>query len=148
MAIVDSVNLVKVESNPLDKIDMGEYNGKVRSLFDSYVFPANAFAANDEIDMISLPKNARVISAIVASPSLGTTGIFSLGHRANDDDAEDADAFVASADAGGQAVAAVGAGVGILKKYESETQLYLKCTEVTTAASGLEIKVAVQYVLD
>jgi len=150
MANVNSVNKAKLENNPANMIDTGEYSGKVRSLYDSYVFPANAFSASDNIVLQSLPKGARVVDAIVKAPSLGTTGIFSLGYFANGVDSEDLDAFVVSADAGGQAVLAkMPAGAaGAFKKFEAETSLVLDCTEVTQAAAGLKIEVVVLYVLD
>jgi len=150
MAIVNSLNNAKISAIPSKKIEKGEFGGKVRSLFDSYVFPGAVFAANDEINLITLPKGARVVDAKIVSPSLGATGIFTLGHRANLEDAEDDNALVISADAGGQAVSAsmAAASVANLKKFESETQLYLKCSEATAAANGLEIKVFVEYVLD
>lgn len=153
MATVYGKNYTKGYKDPTNnsaKMEKGSYNGHVKTLYDEYTFPANAFAANDIIKVGKLPAGARVIGASVKSPSLGTTGIFDLGNAVSADAsvAADQDAFVAQADAGGQAVLAVGAGAGILKKYEVEVDVELKCTEVTTAASGLIIQCEVHYVVD
>ena len=96
-----------------------------------------ALDANDEINLGYLPKNAHVVDAFVKiDKSLGATGIFSLGHRATKDIdeatlAEDPDAFVQSADGGGQAVLARADlnSVG-LREFGDETQVFLTCTEV------------------
>lgn len=150
MAIVNAVNYQLTQNVPSEKLPKGALNGRIKTLYDYYTFPAAAFAANDEINLFSLPKGARVVEAMVIGPSLGTTGIFSLGHRANDDDDEDPDAFIAAADMGGQAAKALSpaGSAGLLKKFESETQIYAKCTEVTTAAAGLDIEFLISYVVD
>lgn len=150
MADFNSVNKAKLVNNPANMIDTGEYSGKVRSLYDSYVFTNDAFSASDNIVLQSLPKGARVIDAIVKCPSIGATdGIFTLGYQANGIDSADPDAFV-TADAGGQAVLArMAAGAaGAFKKFDADTSLILDCTQAATAASGAKIEVVVLYVLD
>lgn len=151
MATVYGVNAVKAQSeNGAIKVQSGEAVGRVRSVYDEYTFPAAAFASGDVIEIGSkLPAGARVVDAQVKCPSLGTTGIFTLGYAANGLDVADPDAFL-TADAGGQAVLAKPSlsSAGILKKFEAETQLILTSTEVTTAAAGLKIQVEVEFVLD
>lgn len=150
MYMANAINYQLTQNVPSQKIPMGELNGKIRVMYDSYVFPADVFALNAEIDLGKLPAGARVIEALVKSVSLGTTGIFSLGHRANSELAEDADAFIAAADAGGQAAKALmpAGAAGLLIKFASETQVYLKCTEATDSALNDKIEVLIQYVVD
>lgn len=119
-------------TKPSEKIDKGEVAGRKRLLFDQYQ-PALALQVGDKILGLSIPANSLVTDAKVkVNKSLGATGIFDLGHLASDDDAADADAFVKSADAGGQAVLkrADETCVGIHKRFTADTQVVLECTEV------------------
>lgn len=150
MATVYGVNNTKKYiTNPIDKVQAKEDGGKVRVAYDSYVFLANAFADGDLIELMKLPKGAKVVDAFVKAPSLGTTGIFDLGYKANGVDVIDENAFVSAADAGGQAVfKRMSTEAGSFKEFSVETTVILDCTEVTTAAIGLTIEVAVFYVLE
>lgn len=150
MATVYGVNNTKKYiTNPIEKVQAKEDGGKVRVAYDSYVFPAAAFASGDVINLMKLPKGAKVVDAIVKSPSLGTTGIFDLGYLANGVDVADTDAFVLAADAGGQAAfKRMSTEAGSFKEFSVETQVALTSTEITTAAAGLVIEVAVFYVLE
>jgi len=93
--------------------------------------------------MMKIPAGSRILDAVISSPSLGTTGIVQLGTIA------DPDRYIASADAGGQAVRAkMPAGAaGEFEELAVETQLALKCTEISTEITGI-VKVAVYYVMD
>ena len=153
MATVFGVNATKDNNDIL--IPAGDLGGRVKMAYDKYTFPADAFDLGDKINMMKLPAGARVIDALVKAPSLGTEGIFKLGHAATK--AEDGstvinaddDAFVASADAGGQAVAAESSTeAGRLVKFGAETQVVLECSEATDSAEGDTIEVAIFYVLD
>ncbi len=150
MASVYGVNNTKKYITvPMDKVQAKEDGGKVRVAYDSYVFPAAAFASGDKIELMKLPKGAKVVNAFVKSPSLGTTGIFDLGYKANGVDVADSDAFVLAADAGGQAVfKRMSTEAGSFKEFSVETTVELTSTEITTAAAALTIEVAVFYVLE
>lgn len=129
---------------PSEKIPPGEISGDKKIAYDEYTFDGDVFAQNDIIKLgIKIPKGARVLEATVIAPSLGTTGIFSLGTSANPD------ALVVAADAGGAAVKAQSpAGAADLGVELSEDTFYeLKCTEATDTADGLKIQVWVEYVL-
>lgn len=145
MADFNAVNFAKAYVNvPSEKIAPGEVSGDLLVAYDEYTFPANAFVLNDVIKLgIKIPAGARVIEATVVAPSLGTTGIFSLGT------ATDPDALIVAADAGGQAVRAnIPAGAADLgKELTVDTFYQLTCTEATTAAAGLKIQVWVKYVV-
>lgn len=146
----DNYNSLYVEV-PSQMADVGEVAGKVRVLYDEHACEANVIATSDTILMGSkLPKGARVLNAKLAAPSLGTTGIMKLGFLANGVDAADDDAFIASADAGGQAVlASMPAGsAGLGKKFEAETELSIAFSEATDSALGDVIKIWIEYVLD
>jgi hypothetical protein len=136
---------------PSKQISEGELSGKVRVLQDSFICGQNVYAIGDLINMgAKLPKGAKVIEACLISPSLGTTGIMKLGFLANGIDSADDDAFIASSDAGGQAVKSLmPAGSAALgKKFEADTSIQIKFTEASDAALGLEIKVFIQYILE
>jgi hypothetical protein len=136
---------------PSKQIEVGELSGKVRVLQDSFICEQNIYAIGDLINMgAKLPKGAKVIEACLACPSLGTTGIMKLGILANGVDSADDDAFIATADAGGQAVKALmPAGAAALgKKFEADTSLQIKFTEASDSASGKEIDIWIQYILE
>ena len=149
MATVYGVNYTSAYvTNPSEKIPANQHSGKSRWAYDKYVFAANVMAVNDLIYLMKLPKGAKIINAIVKAPSLGTTGIFDLGILTNGVEAADQDFFVASADAGGQAVqktAYASLAAGVFVQLSAETQVLLKCTEATDVANGLTIEVAIEY---
>lgn len=138
-------------TKPSEKIEKGEVAGRKRLLFDVRVLDFAA-AVNDEILCGFIPASSMVTDAkIKINKSLGATGIFQAGYKANGVDAEDDSAFVAGADAGGQAVLqrAGAANAGIFKRFSEETQVFLKCTEVMdgTVLDGV-IQVEIEYVND
>lgn len=138
-------------SNPVQMVEQGVSGGKVKCLFDTYTLPAGVIDVGDVVKLgaLKLPKGAKVVDATIACASLGTTGILKLGYEANGVDSADDDAFIASADAGGQAVFAKPAAgaAGIFKTLGAETQVVLGCSEISTE-NNVEIKVAVFYIVD
>lgn len=152
MAEFNGSNYSKIFINvPSNQISEGELSGKVRVLQDSFICGQNVYAIGDLINMgAKLPKGAKVIEAALVCPSLGTTGIMKLGFIANGVDSADDDAFIASADAGGQAVKALmPAGAAALgKKFDADTGIQIKFSEASDAALGLEIKTWIQYILE
>lgn len=152
MAELLGKNATKIANKGL--ADKGEYNGHVKVFYDEIVLPAAVVAATDTIKLNGkLPKGARVLDAVVKSPSLGTTGIFSLGHAAgkNMDGSAipaDPDAFIVAADAGGQAVLAKGDGAGIGKRFEGDLDIMLTATEATTTAEGMLVQAWLTYIVD
>ena len=127
----------------------GEQNGKIRVLFDSLTW-ASAVTSGDTVSIGKIPAGARVVDARVFVPaSSGTNGIFTLGYAANGVDSLDADAFIVSADCGGQKVWAVPTldSAGMMKKFTVETEIQLACTETTSNASGV-IYAEIQYIMD
>jgi hypothetical protein len=152
MATVYGVNYTKKNITvPSLKVAGKEHSGKVRMAFDSYVFEANV-VASATIKLMKLPAGAKVVDCKVKVPSLGTTGIFSLGYEANGVDVADLDGFLlaTSIDAGGQAVLGVPTlgSAAIFKEFSVETQVVLTQTEDTTAALGLAIEVAIFYTME
>ena len=138
-------------SNPVQVVEQGVSGGKVKCIYDTYTLPTAVIDVGDIVKVggVKLPKGARVVDATIACASLGTTGILSLGYAANGVDAAAADAFIASADAGGQAVFAKPAAgaTGMFKKFAADTQIVIGCSEISTN-NNVEIKVAVFYVID
>lgn len=138
-------------SNPVQMVEQGVSGGKVKCLYDSYTLPSAVIDVGDVVKLgaLKLPKGAKVVDAIIACASLGTTGILKLGYEANGVDAADDNAFIGAADAGGQAVMAhpeAGA-AGIFKTLGAETQVVLGCSEISTN-TDVKIEVAVFYIVD
>lgn len=127
---------------PSNKIPPAEVSGGVMVAYDEYEQAGAAIALNDVIKLgIVIPKGARILEAVLKCPSMGTTGIFSLGTAA------DADSLLVNADAGGQAVKAVttAAAVDLGKELAEETAYQLLVTEAADAAGGKKIQVWVTY---
>lgn len=123
-------------TKPHEKVPKGENTGKRRTLIERFTL-SSALGAGDRILGLKIPASSMVLDAkIKISKSLGATGIFDLGYLANGEDAEDVDAFVKSADAGGQAVLkrADVSSVGIFKRFSKETQMVAICTEIMDGA--------------
>ncbi len=77
-------------NKPAEKVQMGQVAGKKRLVIDFKTLDY-AYQVADEILGLNIPANSIVTAAkIKISKSLGATGIFSLGHKANSVDAEDA----------------------------------------------------------
>lgn len=151
MADFNAKNYALINSVPAKQAEIGEVVGKMKILFDEFDCAQNVYAIADKILIgAKLPKGARVIEAQICSPSLGTTGIMQLGFLANGIDSEDLDAFIVSADAGGQAVKGqIPAGAaGLHKKFSADTQAVINFTEASDAANGLKISVSIHYVMD
>lgn len=155
MATLEGVNYAKINSEPSVKVPEGETNGKPKVLYDKHVFAGDVNAIGDIIKFGGLlPKGARVLEATVKCPSLGTTGILSLGWAAGADAVEAADAdgliVVAQLDAGGQAVlgktTAASAGAG--KQFAEAVQVQAIFTEASDDAAGKTIECWIEYVMD
>lgn len=151
MAQLLAKNATKIAAHGV--ADKGEYNGHVKMFFDEINFPAAVFAISDTVKINGrLPAGARVVDAWVKSASLGTTGIFTLGHGASDDGSivADPDAFLTAIDAGGQVVLTrpTAAAVGLGKKFDKEVDVLLTATEATDAAADDLLQVAVFYIVD
>ena len=152
MAINNGKNYKKqFIDKPSDKIGKGEQAGKKRILVERFTLDY-AVLLGDTILGPTRPSYAIVTGAKLSiDNSLGVTGKFSAGHLANDSDAADSSAFVADADAGGQAaLSRESAGLsGIFKTFESETQIVIECQEVMDGSvlDG-ELVLVVEYVND
>jgi hypothetical protein len=139
---------------PAQQVGVGEQAGRKRILFDKHTFAANVNAISDIVKIGKLPAGARVLEAVVACPSLGTTGILDFGWAASasGDIVADPNGFISGADAGGQAVlakgAAAGVGAGIGKKFDEEVEIQLVFTEASDSAAGDTVMAWVEYILD
>lgn len=138
-------------TKPSEKIEKGEVAGRKRLLLEKRVLDV-ALQVNDEILCGFIPADSMVVDAKVFIPkSLGATGIFSLGHKANAEESADASAFVSGADAGGQAVLqrAGAANAGLYKRFDNEAQVFLTCTEVMDGSVlDATIYIEIEYVND
>lgn len=126
----------KVQSEDFaQKIPAYDYYGKVRAIPFEYNLSA-ALTDGDQIVGVELPVNAKIIDAYLKSPSMGATGIFSLGIK--DEDGSNIDGLIESADAGGQAVLErAGANSDLIGTLlTKKSNLLLEVLETTIATSG------------
>ena len=153
MANTNGSNAAALAANK--KAAVGEINGHRKTMFDTVVFATAVVAISDTFTIgAPLPKGARVLDVTVKCPSLGTTGTFHVGYAANGVDVADDDAFIVSANAGGQAVVAKPgiSSAGLHKKFAAETQIIGTFTIATTAAAAntaaVPMTVEVSYIVD
>ena len=136
---------------PSEKLPKGENAGRKRLLMEHKTTDV-AYQVGDRILGPKVPASSIVTDAKVKiSKSLGATGIFNAGFLANGVDAEDTDAFVISADGGGQAYLkrANSDNLGIFKRFSEETQIVLICTEfLDGTVLDAVIELEVEYVND
>ncbi len=67
------------------KAPIGDIGGRIRLLNINYVFTQAVYAVSDIVKLAQLPAGAKIVSARILCPSLGTTGIFDAGWAASDD---------------------------------------------------------------
>lgn len=151
MATLNAVNYAKTQDNA--KVEPGEDNSHKRGMYDSYTLQGAVLAANDEINSLKLPEGALITGAWIKSPSLGTTGIVSLGLRAHTDYdgnsvSEDANGLVDQADAGGQAVKKDGSTEALIgsKIGKGGAQAFIFCDEVSTN-DDVKIEWHIEYLI-
>jgi len=160
MADLNGDNLQLGLNFPKEKIAPGQSNTRIKNLNEK-VLMDRLVLVNEEILGPNIPEGAFVLSAqLMIDGSTGAGGIFDLGHKAGIDIdgnalAEDQDAFVQQADAGGQAVnkkdLAASKLSSILGKVgKGGLQTYAKCTEstTTTVATPRTLEWNIQYALE
>lgn len=134
----------------------GEEKGIKKVLVDRFTLTDGAAAGLDVDDIIYgpiLPADVLVLNVKAGiDKSVGATGIFSIGHAASSDGtthAADADAFIVTIDAGGQAAyeeCPAGA-AGLFGRFTEEVQITATCTEVMDdSVVDAVLTVAVEYV--
>jgi hypothetical protein len=141
MSTLDMLNAARVTAH--GNRAPGTFDGGLKVISDRYVFPANVFSAADFLSLGYLPKGARVVDAGLCAPSLGTTGMFTLGTVA------DPDGFVGTLDVGGQAAVKKASTEALIgSQMADRTQVILDCSEATDAAIGLTLVAWVEYVME
>lgn len=143
---------------PSVKIGPGDQSGDVKFLYFDYTITAVSIA-NDVLKLGKLPKNSRVINAVLSFPDLGTTGVLELGWAASAEldsagaavEAASASGFLAAVDVNTAAATVSMLGVsgaavaGFLKRFAAEVDVQIKVTTAWTVTSGT-IKGFISYV--
>lgn len=137
---------------PAQLIEQADVGGRVHAAYESWAVPTAAISVNSTVDMMILPAGARVIGVLISSPDQGTTGLVTLGYKANGVDSADAAGFLTTVDVKTAAIfqssdALVLKRGGMLKKFSVQTQVQLKITEAFDVGTG-SIEVVVNYILD
>lgn len=132
---------------PSVKLASQQNYGKLRVLYDSYtVDAADEFGTDGLVNLMKVPRGARVIDMHVVMPASGATGIFDLGWAAGsgsgDTEAADANGFGAH-DPGNAALDARmdGTEPGYQKTFTQEVQIQADWTEISADAGGDKLEV-------
>jgi len=157
MASLNGDNYQKTQNNPSEKLEIGEYAGRVRTIRESYSLAGDELI-NDEILGPSLPKGARVVDASCkVDKSTGAAGIFTLGTKASiyEDGSvysEDSASLISAASSAGQAVWAKpdAANAAMDKKFgQGETQIFATvAATLPGTVSDAKLSFLVHYVVD
>lgn len=126
-------------SEPTSKIDVTQNYGKVRCLYDTYELAA-VLASGDTINLMKIPKGARLLGAEFSADDLGTAGTVTVGWAAgaDGDEAADADGILGAQDASSAISRAQMAftDAGYNKQFSEEVQVQLACTVASELAAG------------
>jgi hypothetical protein len=137
---------------PAVKIAANEQYGRVRVLYDEYtVDAADEFGTSGLINLMKIPKGAKLVGAHVSCPATGTTGIFNIGWAASSVAGEDADAdgIFSQIDPGAAAVNSSTLDIaGFGKTFSQEVQVQADCTEATDDMGEKTLKLALFIVVD
>ncbi len=151
-------------------VEQGQFGGKVRRMYDTFVLTAD-LAANDIIVINGLlPEGARLVNCSLVTGALGGSCAISVGWQASLDinppggsgaggeviNAADTTGFfnnfvVSSAQrvtAFGQSVASGGSGDFYQTVLTSEVQPIVTCNVASSSATGKSITVEIEYVVD
>lgn len=138
---------------PKTEISVKDYNGKVRSIYATWV-PAAELAVSDIVKLAKLPAGAKLIYAHAVIPDSGATGTIHVGWAASDNavEAADNDGVFASLAPGAAAINAEmnmnSSTAGVHKTFAAAVDLQIECTVVTTAATGATWKFRFDYVVE
>lgn len=166
MATLYGANYTKAQlNNPPTLIHQGENNGRVKVAIDSF---KGAVGLNDVIKMMTLPKGAKVLEAVLNHASLGAAGLYKAGFegsiylKGNDGSVSsvvsDATGYLVTHATKNAAICKAmttiaGSGAQFARLCDangSETvdgQVILTCTEAPTNAN-VEVTLAIYYVID
>lgn len=134
----------------VDKADMGDFIGRVRSLYINFTLAAE-LGATDVVKLCKIPPGARVVNMHLNLPDLGTTGAGTIGWAASDDGkvAADATGFAASTALTSAAdFKLASSAAGFCKKFDSQVDVQIAMSAATDVGIGLSIKGTLEYVID
>ena len=152
MAELFGLNATKRDVDvPSQKIDVQDQHARMRVAKDSYTLLAE-LAQDDTIVMMELPAGAKVYDVQFSSPDLGTTGELDIGWQASPQGGEAADPNglmdgidVTSAVERQQILST---DAGYLKEFTEKVKVEIVATTATDAGTGLEVELAIYYVVD
>lgn len=153
LTTVSGANYAHTQASPPEMIPAKEQYGRVRHLYDSYTLATgDNFGTSGLINMMKIPKGARVIGGQFVSPDLGTTGIVDIGWAASDDavEAADADGLFVAVDIGGVAGNSYmnGAVAGWQKTFAAEVQVQVDFTEASAGSGSRVIQLMLLICVD
>lgn len=153
LTAVDGVNAASRKAEPSVKVEVSEQYGRVRRSYDSFAIDAaDEFGTSGLIDMMKLPKGARIVDASLVMPASGATGIVDVGWDGglNGDETADPNGIFAAADPGDAAVDAKLDKTlpGYNRKFVDEVLIQIDVTELTADAGGDTWELEIYYVVD
>jgi hypothetical protein len=113
-------------------------------MYDEYTLLAD-LAVNDIINFMKIPKGARVLGGALKYGAGGGSAAVGLGWAASSDAVEAASAtgfLSAQSVVSAGAVSLLGSAAGFLKSFAAEVQVQLKCSAVTSGATGIKFQLA------
>lgn len=156
--VYSNVRTDLTQDDPKEFVKANQIGGRVRVAHASY--EAASLAADDVIEMFSLPQGARIVGGYLYFDDLGTGTTMDVGHAAYTDGsgnsvAADADEFLDGQDtasAAGRADVAATLALGAnsvvdLDQSVIDNEYVVTCTNLGAAATGT-IELVMYYVVD
>lgn len=153
LTTVYGVNATKRDVTvPAVKIAANEQYGRVRVIYDEYTVDTDdEFGTSGLINMMKIPKGAKLVGAHCSCPATGTTGIFDVGWAADAAGVVTADpnGIFAGLDPGAAAVNTNTLDIaGFGKTFDAEVQVQVDWSEASDDMGTKTLKLALFIVVD
>ena len=147
----------KSQSPDFDQLEPTEHYGRVRASYAEYTVPAGTEADGNNVAMVRLPENARILEGYVISDDLGSgkvdvglsgldgSGFIDAANTVADDD----DFFGVNLDTTSAGTLEFAATAALNKGYKTEKECWLVFTvETAVWAAAAVVRALVYYVVD
>jgi hypothetical protein len=141
MADLFGANFTKSRAVPRERVEVTDWGGRVRAMYDSYAFTANP-DNGDDLYFAKTPAGARILGGWLKTPAMGTAGSFTVGRGGTGN----ADNLLAATNVSSASFTRFnGSDVGA--KFDDEVSWFVDLANGGSATSGT-IEVCIFYTID
>lgn len=141
MTALYGANYTKTLAVPRQEVEVTDWGGRVRAMYDSYTLSANPADA-DTISFAKTPQGARIVGGWLKTPAMGTGGSFTVGRSGTNN----SDNLLAATDVSAASFTRFnGSEVG--SEFATETEWFITAVNGGTATTGT-IEACIFYTVD